>query len=87
MKSAFETGPLTLNPPMVDIPQDSFMNRIYGYKLSNLSQIFSEVEVNINYTCLLEISKFQSIHDDELNAKITRWNYYCLRVKSTVSQS
>ena len=77
MKSAFETGPLTLNPPMV----------IYGYKLSNLSQIFSEVEVNINYTCLLEISKFQSIHDDELNAKITRWNYHCLRVKSTVSQS
>ena len=41
------------------------MYRIYGYKLSNLSQIFREVEVNINYTCLLEISKFPSIHDDE----------------------
>ena len=63
MKSAFETGPLTLNPPMVDIPQDLFMHRLYGYKLSNLSQIFREVEVKINHTCLLEISKFQSKHE------------------------
>ena len=88
MKSALETAPLTLNPLMVDIiPQDLFMYRIYSYKLSNLSQISREVDVNINYTCLLGISKFQSIHDDELNAKITRWYSYCLRVKSTVSQS
>ena len=56
------------------------MYRIYSYKLSNLSQISREVDANINYKCVLGISRFQSIHDDELNAKITRWYYYCLRV-------
>ena len=44
------------------------MYRIYRYKLSNLSQVSREVDVNIN--CMSSRNFQISIH--ELNAKITR---------------